>query len=97
MAIPFAVISQWELQVVNFAAAFAKRKSKKDYFLARKVVPGNCWHLSSFPGPALQLDWRPRSRQLTEMKSPIGKRTSSKLSATFRITKRNKKVQLLAF
>ena len=42
MAIPFAFISQWELQVVNFAAAFTKGKAKKDYFLARKVLPGNC-------------------------------------------------------
>jgi len=32
MAIPFAVISQWELQVINFAAAFTKGKAKKDYF-----------------------------------------------------------------
>jgi len=43
MAIPFAVISQWELQVVNFASAFTKGKAKKDYFLARKMLPGNCW------------------------------------------------------
>ena len=46
MAIPFAVISQWELQVVNFAAAFTKGKAKKDYFLARKMLPGNCWIFS---------------------------------------------------
>jgi len=43
MAIPFAVISQWELQVINFATVFTKGKAKKDYFLPRKVLPGNCW------------------------------------------------------
>ncbi|RLS39555.1 MAG: hypothetical protein DWH82_05455 [Planctomycetota bacterium] len=48
MAIPFAVISQWELQVVNFAAAFTKGKAKKDYFSARKMLPGNCCFTSFY-------------------------------------------------
>ena len=75
MAIPFAVISQWELQVVNFAAAFTKGKAKKDYFLARKVLPGNCCFTTNM---YTSRGYAPKGQRLT-VYEPHGHRHTSTL------------------